>query len=50
MHTVYCVVNPFLPLTYFISKKDAAKICQNFMSRDPSELHFSVVALAAASQ
>lgn len=30
------------------SFQDAAKVCQNFMSRDPSELHFTIVALSAA--
>ncbi|XP_077984649.1 ubiquitin carboxyl-terminal hydrolase isozyme L3-like [Glandiceps talaboti] len=28
--------------------QDAAKVCKEFMDRDPSELHFTVVALAAA--
>ncbi len=27
--------------------QDAAKVCQDFMSRDPTELHFTIVALAA---
>lgn len=31
-----------------VFSQDAAKVCQNFMSRDPSELHFTVVALSAA--
>ena len=29
--------------------KDAAKICKMFMERDPNELHFTIVALAAKS-
>ena len=29
--------------------QDAAKVCQGFMARDPSEFHFTVVALAAAN-
>lgn len=28
--------------------KDAAKVCQEFMTRDPDEIHFTIVALAAA--
>lgn len=32
----------------FSSLQDAARVCQGFMARDPSELHFTVVALAAA--
>ena len=35
-------------ITFFLSLQDAAKVCQGFMARDPSELHFTVVALAAA--
>ena len=33
---------------YRLSMQDAAKVCQNFMARDPTELHFTVAALAAA--
>ena len=35
-------------ITFFSSLQDAARVCQGFMARDPSELHFTVVALAAA--
>ncbi|PSN35359.1 Ubiquitin carboxyl-terminal hydrolase isozyme L3 [Blattella germanica] len=28
--------------------EDAAKVCQQYMKRDPDELHFTVVALTAA--
>ena len=39
----------YIPVNYiFSSLQDAARVCQGFMARDPSELHFTVVALAAA--
>ena len=28
--------------------QDAANVCQKFMIRDPDEIHFTIVALAAA--
>ena len=45
----HVIGNQFSMIVDMISFQDAAKVCQNFMSRDPSELHFTVVALSAAS-
>ena len=36
-------------VTFHNMIQDAAKVCQNFMSRDPTELHFTIVALSAAA-
>lgn len=36
------------PTTEDTFLEDAAKVCQQYMARDPDELHFTVVALAAA--
>jgi ubiquitin carboxyl-terminal hydrolase L3 len=35
---------PTTPATFL---HDASKVCQEFMNRDPDEIHFTIIALAA---